>query len=262
MHTPPGARRPELKIGDAGFGLSAGGPAERVDPQQLAGQRRRRPAAAPPTPVATSSALRPSVASAPPLSRPPRGIPVSTGFGSSPGARRSTRLSVSGGGVGVDQPVFGVSGGEHQAGQAAAAARCRPAPSSPAPGRSRAAPAAPVRWSARRRARCARRAAPRPRRPARGRWRPPAGRGRCSPPARPWRTGRSPAAGPAASLGRTGSGTSGGPPSSPAPSTFSRQSRGPASGNVAQPASARTSATPATARRTRPIIGSTLEPGG
>ena len=59
-----------------------------------------------------------------------------------------------------------------------------------------------------------------------------------------------------------GSGTSGGPPSSPAPSTFSRQSRGPASGNVAQPASARTSATPATARHTRPIIGSTLEPGG
>jgi hypothetical protein len=72
--------------------LSAAGLPERVDPQQLSGSDPSsdgRPA----DPVATSIALRPSVASAPPLSRPPRGMPVSTGFGSSPGARRSTRLS-------------------------------------------------------------------------------------------------------------------------------------------------------------------------
>ena len=90
--TPPGARRPELKIGDAGSGLSAAG-------RPSVSIRRSFPASDPVSggrpaePVATSNALRPSVASAPPLSRAPRGMPVRTGLGSSPGARRSTRLS-------------------------------------------------------------------------------------------------------------------------------------------------------------------------
>ena len=47
-----------------------------------------------PAGVCVGSAFLPSVARAPALSRSPRGIPVSTGFGSSPGASRSTRLSV------------------------------------------------------------------------------------------------------------------------------------------------------------------------
>ena len=92
VQTPPGARRPELKIGDAGSGLSeAGRPSVSIRSSFPASD----PASAvsPAEPVAISSALRRSVASAPPLSRGPRGIPVRTGFGSSPGARRSTRLS-------------------------------------------------------------------------------------------------------------------------------------------------------------------------
>ena len=64
--------------------------------------------------------------------------------------------------------------------------------------------------------------------------------------------------GPGGGLGSSCSGTTGGPPSSPAFSVFSRQSRGPSSGNVAQPASARTSASPTAARRARPITGSTV----
>jgi hypothetical protein len=52
--------------------------------------------------------------------------------------------------------------------------------------------------------------------------------------------------------GGAGVGTTGGPPSSPAPSSFSCQSRGPESGNVAHPATSRPSAAAATNRLTRP----------
>ena len=91
--TPPGASSPELYTGVFGSGLSgAGRPSVSI--------RSNLPASdaasdgSPAAPVATSSAFLPSVASAPPLSREPRGMPVSTGFGSSPGASRTTRLSV------------------------------------------------------------------------------------------------------------------------------------------------------------------------
>ena len=105
-------------------GVAAGRAAEGVDAQQLAGQRPEARIRAPPaSPVATSSDPSTSTPSAPPLFVGPRGIPTSTGSGGSPVAMRTTRLSVGGAHVGVDQLVLGVAGGEHQAGQPAAPAR-------------------------------------------------------------------------------------------------------------------------------------------
>ena len=216
MHTPPGARRPELTIGDAGFGLSAAG---RRACRSAAACRRasRRPTADPPSRWPRAAHSRPSVASAPPLSRLPRGMPGEHRLRLLAGARRSTRLSVGRGGVGVDQPVFGISGGEHQAGQAATPARVdrhgrhqhriRPAlhPQHP--------PGGPLGDERGR----ASRAAPPPPRSARDRWPPPAGPGRCSPPARPWRTGRRPAGSPAVRRTDRARGRAGARPARPPP---------------------------------------------
>ena len=83
-HSPPGAVSPEDRTGEAGSGLpGAGRPSVSI--------LRIFPASGPaPAPVATSSDPSGSTASAPPG---PRGIPVSTGFGGSPGASRSTCTS-------------------------------------------------------------------------------------------------------------------------------------------------------------------------
>ena len=142
-----------------------GGPAERVDPQQLARPAIRRPAGVPAEPVAISSALRPSVASAPALSRAP--------------ARdaREHRLRLLARCQAQHPVVVGAwwrrrrpAGLPRSRGRAPARSARRPrsrrrAPSSPAPAPSRAAPAAPGRSSAQRRARFASPAAPRPPRP-------------------------------------------------------------------------------------------------
>ena len=85
VHTPLGARSPELNTGDAGSGLPwAGRP--RVSTRSSLPASDPGAAPSPPaSPVATSSEPSTSTPSAPPLSVEPRGIPTSTGSGGSPG---------------------------------------------------------------------------------------------------------------------------------------------------------------------------------
>lgn len=94
-HTPPGAYRPSAMI-RFGVGLSAAGWPDASSRNTLPASERGFFASAglPALPVASSSAPRWSSPSAPALPRGPRGMPVSTGLGLSPGAMRSNLLSV------------------------------------------------------------------------------------------------------------------------------------------------------------------------
>ena len=165
---------------------------------------------------------------------------------------------VGGGGVGVHQPVFGVSGGEHQTGQAAAPARVdrhrrhqhrvHPAlhPQHPTGGS----------LGHERGTRVGQHRHRRDRRETGGHH---LQVGIVAAHRLGRRDGSVSCGGPCASPDGPGSGRPG--PAQPPPLDLLRQSRGPVVG-LAQPASARTSATPRPRRHTRPIIGSTLEPGG
>ena len=74
-------------------GVAAGRPAERCRSGAACRPATRASASPPAIPVATSSEPSKSVAERAAVVRRPRGIPISTGFGGSPDAMRSTRLS-------------------------------------------------------------------------------------------------------------------------------------------------------------------------
>ena len=122
VQTPPGARRPRADDRRRRVRVVRGGSAERVDPQQLPGERAvvRRQTGRPgghQQRVAAVGGQRAPVVAAAARDAGEHGLRILAR------CQAQHPVVVGGGGVGVHQPVFGVSGGEHQAGQAAAPAR-------------------------------------------------------------------------------------------------------------------------------------------